>query len=53
MCFYKKLRPAHDQFDTNVFDISNWNVILDNLCKLGNYIEKYYEIINKMYINIF
>ena len=52
--FYKKLRLIYDQFENQSFNNYNYNVILDNLNDLNEYIgEEYYEIIIKMYVDIF
>ena len=54
ICFYKKLRLIYDQFENQSFNNYNYNVILDNLNDLNEYIgEEYYEIIIKMYVDIF
>jgi len=52
--FYKKLRLIYNQFGNRIFNNHSYNVILNNLNDLKNYIgEENYEIIIKMYINIF
>ena len=52
--FYKKLRLIYDQFENQSFNNYNYNVVLDNLNDLNEYIgEEYYEIIIKMYVDIF
>ena len=51
--FYKKLRLIYDQFENQSFNNYNYNVTLDNLNDLNEYIgEEYYEIIIKMYVDI-
>ena len=52
--FYKKLRLIYDQFENQFFNNYNYNVILDNLNDLNEYIGKQdCEIIIKIYVDIF